>query len=497
METKQNGEFSFSSAQELKNSAIKALKWSFFTEMIFKIIPPLATIILARVLIPRDFGIFAVAMVVTSFAQLLQDFGLGSALIQREVNVKKSASVIFWTNTFLGIILYFVIFFLSPLASIFFNEPVLTKILRVLALQIVFISLGAAHIALLRRNFQFKKVFFSTIGSTSATGVTSVTLALMGYGVWALIFGALAGSVCQMFLLWKLSQWSPELTFDFKLLKELFVFGRWILVDLFFVWIISQGEIIAIGRFLGLADAGIYRLAFTLVLLVFGSVFNPLYSTLYSYFSRLQNNKGDLKIVLSKFLKINTFLVLPIGIGLVLVAQPISSVFLGPKWQGIGDVMILLSFIQIVSWLVGINNIFYSATGRPDINSKIRGICIPLYLPVYFISASHGLIAFCIARLFLEFIYMGIQLFALKRLFNVSPFYLFSVIKPLIFPIALMTGIVYYLIILLQPFLGYVGLIKLFLVVGVGVISYGFTSYLADRTFFKQFLGLIKKVVAF
>lgn len=482
------------SPQNIKDRAVKSIKWSVLAEIISKTLPLFVTVILARILVPADFGIIAAAMVFVSLAQLFQDFGLGKALIQQEGNIKQSANIVFWSNIVLSIFLYLIIFAAAPLIANFFHEFKVVNILRVLCLQIIFIGFGSVHLALLQREFQFQKIFFSGLGPAFIPGIVSIPLALMGQGVWALVWGTLAGAFSRVLILWKVSKWRPGINFDISLAKKLLSFGGWVLIELFFAWLIVQGEFIAIGHFLNINDLGVYHIGTTLVMLIFGTVFNPLLPILYSSFSRLQSQLSELKQSFLKVVRLVAAFSLPIGVGLAILSKSISSVIFGNKWQGIEIVILILGVTYAVSWLVGINHGVYRAIGRPDANSKILWVCVIFYIPVYILAAPHGLLAFCLARLGLEMIYIFLHFFVANKLLRLPFFYLWNSIKLPLIALLPMVVIVYGIINLIS-FQGWQGLFKLGGAVIMGGMSYIIVLYFLDKDFFIQSIALVKKAI--
>ena len=143
------------STSEVKKSAIKSVKWTVLGEIVSRSISPIITLILARLLSPKDFGVVGVAMIVIGLAQIFQDFGLGKTLIQRETDVEKSANIVFWTNIAISVFLYLIFFTNAHLIAKFFHEPKVADVLRVLCLQIVLFSFISVHQALFQRKFQF------------------------------------------------------------------------------------------------------------------------------------------------------------------------------------------------------------------------------------------------------------------------------------------------------------------------------------------------------
>ena len=420
------------SASYIKTSAIKSVKWTALGEIASRSIQPIVTLVLARLLTPSDFGLVGVAMIAISLAQILQDFGLGKTLIQRETEVEKSANIIFWTNITLAIFIYFTIFVNAPFISGFFHEPNVTSVLRVLCLQIVLISFISVHQALFQRKFQFKQIFFVRLFSAIVPGIISIPLALYGYGVWSLVFGTIAGAFTQVVLFWIISSWRPQLSYDFQLAKQLFGFSIWVTLEAFLGWIIACGDSIILGHFLGIKDLGVYRVGVTFITLIFATFFNPLVPVTYSAFSRLQANKEETRQTFLKITKLIASISLPIGIALAILSPSISSIIFGQRWERIEIVIATIGIMHGIAWLVGINPEVYRASGRPDINSKLHIIQLCWYIPVYIFSAPYGLLVFCIGRLGVAIISMFLHMHFSQKLLNIGWIQFLKNINPIL-----------------------------------------------------------------
>lgn len=201
-------------AADVRASAVKAVKWSSLAEIASRTIRPLVSLILARILTPADFGVMGLALMATQLAIMLQGFGLGKALIQRETDIESSANVVFWLNVGLSVLLCLAVVVLAPFLSKMFHEPGLLNILRILSLQIIVLGFTSVHQALLLRNFQFKRLCFIRISASILSGSLSICLAVSGFGIWALVWGTLAGVILQAILFWILDPWRPMLGFD-------------------------------------------------------------------------------------------------------------------------------------------------------------------------------------------------------------------------------------------------------------------------------------------
>lgn len=416
-------------SSEVKGRAIKSVKWTALAEIASRSIQPIVVLVLARILTPADFGVVGVAMIAIGLAQIFQDFGLGKTLIQRETEVKKSTNIIFWSNIVLAVLLYLILFISAPLLSKFFHDPKVIDVLRVLCLQIVLSSVVSVHQALFQRQFQFKQLFFIRLFSGIVPAIVSIPLALLGYGVWSLVFGTLAGAIVRIILFWRISHWRPQLSYDFQLARQLFSFSIWVTLEAFLGWVIIWGDSIVLGHFLGVKQLGVYRVGITFLMLSFGLFFRPIMPIVYSSFSRLQSNISELK---SSFLKITQLIAavcLPIGFGLTVLAKPIVSVVFGQKWQGIEIVISILAISEALSWLVGHNPEVYRAIGRPDVNSKLYAVTALYFLPVYILAAPHGLFVFCLAKFGAVIISIFLHLFVTNRVLYLPFTYLWNLVK--------------------------------------------------------------------
>ena len=480
---------------DIKARATKSVKWTFLAEIVSRAAAPLVMLILARILTPEDFGIVAVAMIVIGLAQILQNFGFEKTLIQRETEVKESANIVFWCNMAFGTLVYLILFSGAPLIADFFHESEVVAVLRVLCLQIILISFITVHFALFQREFKFKQLFGVRLGVAIVPGIVAIPLALMGQGVWALVWGTLAGSIIQVILFWHLSDWRPELSFDIPLARELFGFGVWVTLEALLGWLIVWGDSIVLGHFLGVHELGVYRVGATVVMFAFAIFFSPISPVAYSSFSRLQSNTEELK---RSFLKITNLIAavsLPIGVGLVLTAYPISSLVFGQKWQGIEIVIALISIMYAIGWLVGINPEVYRAAGRPDVNVKLLIAAVIYYIPVYVLAAPYGLLVFCIARLGVAIVAMPLHFFVVNRILQLPFTYLGTCIKSPLLALLPMIAIMYGGVNLFNPFDGWQGWLKLAFVLLLGAGSYIATMWLLDRKFTQQTIRLIREAV--
>lgn len=474
--------------------ATKSVKWLALMEIVSRTAQPIIFVVLARILAPADFGVMATAMIAISFSQMFWDAGLSKALIQAREAPEDAANVVFWTNIFLGVLIYLILFISAPAIALFFKSSASGPVLRVLGLQIVISSITSAQQALFVRDFDFRGLFWIKLITAFVPGLCSIPLAFFGYGVWALVAGSLAGQILNFLLLWRRSTWRPQFNYDKRLAVKLFKFGFWVLLESLGAWLIIWGDNLVVGRFLGVHDLGVYRTGWMLVTIIFGLFLNPLLPVLYPTFSRLQDDFPALKDAFNKVNRIVLAFALPMGTGLLLVGPEAAVLLFGPKWQGLGFVIAVLGLMHGIAWLIGINAELYRAMGRPDLNPKIMYICLLYYLPAYFISAQYGVEAFTLTRFVVAFMAMPIHIYICVRVLHVSAFYLWQDGKPMMFSTMAMALSVAATKWGILPIIHVPNIsISIAILIGTGCLTYLGCLWFLDRSFILETRNLIKK----
>lgn len=475
---------------DVKSAAVKSVKWNALGEVVSCILPPVVTLILARLLLPEDFGLVGIAMVFMGFAQTFFNYGLGKVLIQRQTQVRESATTAFWMEVAFAILFAVIVVGIAPVASRFFHDSRVIPVLRILSIQIVFFSFISVQQALLRRNFEFKRLFYVRLFAVFIPGCVSIPLALSGFGVWALVYGTLAGTCLQVVLLWKLSSWRPELTYDLHIAKDLLKFGGWVILEGLVLWLLMWGDSIVLGRFLGVQTVGVYRVGMTLLIFAFGIFLNPLLPVAYSAFSRLQQNRQEMQQSFLKTTKIVAYVALPLGVGFYVLAPSLAAVIFGEKWAGIEVVIALIGIAQVVSWLVGINPEVYRAMGRPDINFKLLMIAAFYYIPVYIIAAPHGLFVFCMARLAVALAAIPLHLWVCWKVLGILPRYLIGNINRSLVSSVIAGSFVYILTkVFVRGIMNWHQIIAAFLLYAA---CYIFIIWIIDKTFIQGVYRMVK-----
>jgi len=405
----------------LNHQAFHAFKWSALGEAASRVVGPLVFLVLARLLVPEDFGVVAAATVVISFSQVFSDAGLAKALIQRQDRTEESANVVFWLNLALGLLIVALLLVVAPWIARFFHDPRIAPVVRVLCVQIVLAAFSSPQTALLQKELNFKGLFWVRLLTTVVPGIASIPLALSGFGYWALVAGSVTGQLAQSALLWKASPWRPRRVFDRSLAIELVTFGRWAMLSGLLGWFYVWMDAVIVGHFLGAHDMGLYRTANTFVSMVFGVVFAPMLPVLYSLFSRAHSDKGRVTRSLLLVARGTILISFPLAAALVILRFPIEQHLFGIEWQGLGSIIAILALSQGMAWLVGANGEAYRAIGRPVLETWAMGLSVVAYLVGYLLSVQHGLVVFAWTRCVLVLIGLLAQVFIARHALGIKP----------------------------------------------------------------------------
>jgi len=402
----------------MTHKAIHAFKWSALGEIASRAIGPLVFLVLARLLVPEDFGVVAAATVVISFSQVFSDAGLAKALIQRHDRVEESANVVFWLNLVIGLVIVTFLFFGAHFIADFFHDERIALVVQVLSLQILLAAFSSVHTALLQKDLNFKPLFWVRLVTTTAPGLASIPLAINGMGYWALVFGTLLGQMAQSAALWMFSPWRPHGRLDRNLATELVAFGKWAMLSGLIGWFYGWMDAIVVGHYLGPHDMGIYRTGNTFVTMIFGLIFSPLLPVLYSAFSRVRHDLSKVAESLLLVVKGIAMVAFPISAGLIALRAPIEQFVFRDEWGGIGMVIAILALVQGFSWLVGSNGEAYRGVGKPHIETWAMALSLTAYFIGYVFSVHYGLLVFLLSRLAMVFIGLLGQFVVSKFVFH-------------------------------------------------------------------------------
>ena len=402
------------------------------------------TVILARILSPEEFGIIGMAMVFVSLSQVFVDVGFTQGLIQNQNNNQKIYSSVFYLNIILGLTVGIIIYLLAPLIGNFYESNDVTSVVHWLCFIPLIGSFGSVHNARFVKKLNFKILAFRTIISTVAGGVMGVILALLDYGLYALVAQQLTTALFFTAILWWKSDWTPSWVFSFKEIKELLNFSAYVFLDNLLRSFFNKLDTLFIGKYFSAATLGFYSRAESLNAQVMQYTNSSLRKVLLPAFSKLQNNKKLFEASYFKVFNIATFVGSLAAGCLFFLAEEIVITLLGDKWQPSVLIFQILVFRLIVSPFGELMGKSLLAKGLSKTKFHIGQFNrVILLLPIY-VGYLHGIHAFTLALVIAKGIVFIVGLWASHTYLNISfSSQLIAFLKPLL-PLIAIVFIYYY-----------------------------------------------------
>ena len=359
---------------KFKNQLFSGVLWTAFQTIVNRGFKFIIKLILARVLFPEDYGIIGMAAVFTSVVSVFSELGMGAALIQKkkESLTNTHYHTAFWTGLVWGLLIYLVIIFgIGPLASWFYNEPILERVIPFLSLGVLVSPISLVHYAKLTRNLEFKKIaVISNIGNITA-GILALIVAFQGGGVWSLVVNNVASSVIILPLFFYSTKWIPLRRFSRKAFKDIFGFGVYTMGTTVLIKVATQLDYLIVGKLLGAKILGIYTLAFLLTSTVKAQILQIASNVLYPLFSEMQDDLSGLKSKYLKVQRMNSFVIIPLMFFVISFADQLIALGFGDKWEGASILLKILGAGVIFNMLTVSSGILIRASGKPRLELRI------------------------------------------------------------------------------------------------------------------------------
>ncbi len=332
---------------ELKKEGLKGSFWNFLNMGINQLRNFVVSLVLARLLLPTDFGVIAMALVLNTILDSIVDFGLGDAIIRKSNVEEEELSTVFWLNILLGGACSLIVFLSAPLFSHFFEIPILKDIVKVTSFSFVIAAISSLQSSLFHKKLDFKKPFIARLISGCLSGITGIAMALLGYGVWSLVFSHLLGWITYSLGIWMSSSWRPTFIFCPSKIKDLWQFGWKMTLTTIINRLLRQLDTFIIGKLYSAASLGYYNRAKSLNNLIIETSFSAIRSTMLPTLSKLQDNNELLKISVSKLLHIIIFITLFVSGIMYVSADDIIILLYTEKWTGSIELFKILGLFSL------------------------------------------------------------------------------------------------------------------------------------------------------
>lgn len=469
-----------------KSKVVKGFKWSSAQSFITQALQFVISIIIARQLLPSDYGILGMLAIFIGISSTFLNSGFGSALIQKKEATQVDFSTAFYFNVGMGVFLYLLLFFFAPLIADFYDQPILVSVTRVYLVTLVINALNISQRARLSRRLDFKTGAVITIISLVISGIVGIWLAYSGYGVWALVWQGIASAASYSIILWIKERWLPSLVFSKESFNALFGFGCKILGSSLINSIYSNISTLIIGKAFNASDLGYFSRAQNFSVLPGNTLTNIVVGVNYPVLSRYQDDNTQLLANYKVLMRMPVFILFPILFGMATLAYPMIGVLIGSKWLESAPMIMILCVGCLWQPLTHINlNLLY-VKGRTDLVLRLELIKKPIAFLMLFGAIPFGIYGMCVSIALYDFVAFCFNCYYTHKILNYGFWKQMKELLPILGYSTFMA-----LVVLAVTFTLHSDIMKLVMGIPIGAISY----YLISRLFHDQSLMTLRKMI--
>ena len=424
-------------ANDIKNKAVSGVIWGFFERFSVQIFAFVQGIILARLLSPSDYGLIAMATVFNVLSITLVDSGFATSLIRKKNRTPSDYSTVFVTNIIISIVLAFLLCFCAPFIASFYKEPLLSKVIKANAILLILNSFAVVPLTRLQADMSFKVRSTIRIVTSFVNGISAIIMAILGFGVWSLVYPSYLSALVTIALLWYYLRWFPSFSFSFKSFRDLFSVGSNFLISSCVNEIYNNIYPIVIGKCFTSSDLGFYSKGSHFASLPATTISNMLGDISFPLLSSIQDDLTQLKLAYKRLIRSSVLVVFPVMVGIAAVAKPLILLLITEKWAPSILYLQILCFSMMWYPVHALNVSLLKVIGRSDLFLRIEIIKKVVGVVILAISIPFGIVSMCIGSvvssllsLFINTYYTGkfIHVGFISQVKDIFPFLIISLI---------------------------------------------------------------------
>lgn len=472
--------------ESFSRQAVKGVMWSTVERFSVQGIQFALSIVIARLVLPSEYGLIAMLGIFLAIAQAFVDSGFSNALIQKKDRTEVDYSTVFYFNILIALVVYGVLFVSAPAIASFYREPELVAVTRWVGVNLMLNAFLLVQRTRLLIVSDFRTLAKASLIAVSVSGLLGICLAWLGYGVWALIAQSLGNTFFNMVLLWWFVAWVPQKTFSWASFRELFAFGSKLLLGGLLHTIYLNFYTLVIGCFFNPMQVGYFNRSQTLAVFPATNLTEIVNRTMYPTLCALQNDEERLIRTFFNYLRFTLFIIFPLMIGLAVMSETLVELLLSEKWLPAAPFMSILCIAYMWYPFMVFNWQLLNVKGRSDLSLRAEIIKKIGAFSILLVSIPWGMNAIC----------WGLLAYSLFDMFTISFFvrriYQFDLRREIMetFPIgvsSLLMGLLMYVSLRLTSVL----VLRLLLGIVVGTLSYSFFCYIFKLREF----GFIKQII--
>lgn len=473
-----------------KGIIISGLLWKFAERTAAQGVSFVVSVILARLLLPSDYGIVALVLIFVNLANVFVSTGFSTALIQKKDADDTDYSTMLYCSLAVAVIMYIALFFFSPAIEGFFNQNGLCKVIRVLSLILIVNAFKSIQHAYVSSNMLFKRFFYSTLGGTVVSAVVGIVMAYMGFGVWALVAQNMINTTIDTIILYVTVKWRPHMLFSFKRAKSLMLYGWNITLGQLLSTGYNQIRSIVVGKIYTSADLAFYNKGEQIPQLITVNIDASVSSVLFPALANENDDIDRVKVLTRNAIRTSSYVLFPLMFGIAAVAEPFVRLLLTEKWMFCVPYMRLACISYAFIPLNSTNIQSIKALGRSDIFLKIEIVKKSLGILLIVMTMFHSVFAIACSNVFINVLAIFVNSFPNKKLMKYGVKEQLVDVSPYLIASIAMAVIVYMI-----TYLHLGDLVTIILQLVVGVVVYCLISYFCKFEPYNMMIDVLKKII--
>ncbi len=477
--------------EPLANRVIRGGFYVFALNLICRGFEFVRTIILARLLLPSDFGLVGAAGAAIAAIEAFSGTGFTHALIQKKGSTAGYLDTAWLVSAIRGLLIFGILFFCAPLVARFFGNEAIIWVLRATAFTSVLSGFTNIGIVYFQKNLRFERQLLLDFAVVLVSLFVSITLAIKLRSVWAIVYGGLAGSFIKLILSYALHSYRPKLRFDFAKAAELFGYGKWILGSSILWFIVLQGDDIFVGKMLGLTLLGFYQLAYRIGNIPATEISHVINRVTFPAYSKLQDEPQRLRHAFLDVLQLTSIILIPLVGAIFSLAYDFINIFVGYKWVQMVPAMKVLALAGLIRAIGVTSGSVFLATGKPAIDTRWQAVRLfILAVLIYPLAVQWDILGVSLAVLFSTLVTtIAFSVYAIK----ITRCALKDFLKRIVLP--LLGGCIMVVVIsIFRPIFVRVGFLEFTFLGVLGILSYILTVYIWERFYDYRIISLLMKI---
>ncbi len=463
----------------LSQKVLKGGFWVFAIRIFERSLGFIRLIIIARLLSPKDFGLFGILLLTLSTLEVFSQTGFHAALVQKNKDIKGYLDTAWTVLVIRGLILYVILFFSAPLIAKFFESPPVSFFIRIIGLTIILRGFSNIGTVYFQKEIEFNKQFILQFIAAIIEFITVVILAYLLRSVWALVIGQLMGGVSGLITGYMIHPYRPKFTLDKNKAQELFTFGKWIFGSSIIIFLLTQGDDAFLGKFLGITMLGFYQMAYRISNMPVTEITHMISKVIFPAYSKMHKNLPWLKESHLRVLQLTASLSFPIAVMIFILAPDFTKIFLGEKWMPIIPTLKVLCIFGITRSLNATFGPIFQGMGKPKTITFVSGIqLVILCVLIYPLTSNWGILGTSVAVAIPNFL---VVFYLNKKLAMALRYTLSNIILPLLPPT--IGAVILSIFLFLFRYWLEINLIQFILSISLGTCIYIIMTYKIDKYF--------------